>query len=285
MAFAGFVIDDKCIPTAEALEQAADREKGCGGYTYELLAWLADCQQDRGNRISTTTLTTKCLRSEALKRTMPYFEKPKGLWAAARGTFFHGVLEVHAHPRAIAEARYWTTWEGDPLSGSPDLVDPPAGYLSDYKNAKDMPMFYPWKGHIEQLQVNRWLVDHADRVEYQGDEFNLTDPAIRSRFVPARWDRLEVVYMDEKGSKPMTIKKTEQAATKVGGVKNVKVPDIWTDDRVENDLIGPRYEAAKKALNGDVPLWDDDFKYQSHPLCAYCPVREECGRRYFEEGR
>lgn len=274
----------KEIPLQDCLNCAATRENPCQ-FTYEMLRSMFDEQQDRGERISTTTLTGKCLRSEFLKRKGEFHESPEKLWPAFRGTMFHGQLEYQAPPWCIAEARYKVHIEDlGEFTGSPDLVDPRAGKLYDYKTTKEVPRFdYPWEDHANQVQVNRWLVDHATSVEWQGEEYDLTVMENRARFVPHTWTELVLVYIDDKGPKPITCTKSVEVPAKAAGrTKRARVPDIWPDDEAE-DFIVTRYRAAKKALVGegelpDVPDYMLDF---NHPLCGFCAMKQQCMSLHF----
>ena len=273
------------LPVVKVLDHLSKRDGG--QFTYELMASMLAQVQERGERISTTTLTAKCLRSEFLKRKEDYIEDPKRMYASFRGTMFHGQLEAFAHPQAIAEARYHVdnALGLGPLSGSPDLVDPKTGYLYDYKFTKENPRWdKAWGDHEEQLQVNRWLVDHADRVEYQGFEFDMADRAHQARFRPVDWQGLIVMYMDDKGPKPILITRSEQVPKKTGpGTKAARVADIWSDERVE-EYICERYVAAQKALTeNELPDITPAYEGWEHPLCNFCPKKKSCIDHYIEQ--
>lgn len=124
---------NRALPVEDALRHAEERRGG--RFPYELLKAMLACQQDRGTRISTTTLTTKCLRSEVLQRTEDYTNDPVRMYASFRGTMFHGQLEQHAtDPHTVEEPRFHITLPGGHLfSGSPDLIDVRKGELYDYK--------------------------------------------------------------------------------------------------------------------------------------------------------
>lgn len=302
---------DRTIPVDDALRHASERRKN--QFPYELLQAMLAQVQDRGYRISTTTLTTKCLRSEVLQRTEEYAGDPKRMYPSFRGTMFHGQLELHAHPYSKEEPRYHILLPGDrAFSGAPDLVDVKAGTLYDYKFSKENPRFdYPWPGHKEQGQINRWLVDHADYVEWRGEYFPLTDAGAthfietaaaagetpqssewdislnRERFVPVDWQGIYVVYMDDKGPKPLLITKSEQVPTKDGkGTKPARVADIWPDEDVER-LILRKYEEAEVAFQnaaaGQYPDIPEEFTAWKHPLCEWCPVKDSCIEHYIED--
>lgn len=272
--------DGKMVSREEALALAL-KEGQFEGYTYELLAALLAEQQEREDRISTTYLLSKCPRGDFLQRTRNYSVKPGALWASFRGTMLHGRMEAHAHPRNIAEARYYVHLDGlGDLSGSPDLVDPVLGILDDYKTCKPggAPRYGgPWEDHVKQVQINRWLVDHAYKVEYDGDEYELDDPAVRWRFVPPKWDSLRVIYLDvDKGPQVMTCDKSIKVVGKNGRDKPRRVPDIWPDDQVEA-LVRSLYEERREAhASGTVPPIPSGFERQGHVLCGYCPVKSMC---------
>src|ERR1041385_8542127 len=267
----------KEIPLKDCLDCAATRNNGCQ-FTFELLSSMFEQVQDRAERISTTTLTTKCLRSEYLQRKNGYAAEPEKMWAAFRGTMYHGQLEYLAHPRSVAEARYFVDIPGlGPLSGSPDLVDPPAGRLYDYKMTKEVPRWdTPWPDHVAQLNINRWLVDHATTVEYQGEKFDMADREVEARFRPLHWDSLIVVYMDDKGPKPLTITESVEIPAKNGRTKKVRQPAIWSDEQCM-EYITPRYQAAFNALTGNqLPAIPEAFEGLEHPLCGFCPMKRKC---------
>lgn len=286
------------------LEHAAQRDNP--RFPYELLRAMLNEVQDRGRRISVTTvLSGKCLRSEVLKRTRPYTDDPAKLYASFRGTMFHGRLEQTAHPDAIPEARFHKHLDGlGWFSGSPDLVDPVRGYLYDYKFTGENPRFdYPWGDHKEQVQMNRWLVDHCDYVETaDGEAYPVTEAgcmalgeeydegkckAVAERFRPYDWQALVVVYMDDKGPKPIACTRSIEIPQKGDPTrtKKVRVPDIWEDERVE-ELIRENYLPAQQALDPDcteLPPIPPDYESWKHPLCNYCPVKADCVREYIEE--
>lgn len=295
---------------AEALEHVAHRRNRCQ-WTYELIAAMVAGHEshpsnDDPTRISTTVLTSKCLRNTTLQRFNDYSEAPEDLWASFRGTMFHKQLEQWAQPRSYGEARFFVADMGTKIeaikkalprkdrsfSGSPDLVDPVAGMLYDYKRTKEVPRFNSvWPDHAAQLNINRWLVDNADTVSIadefvalshalvgmDGDAFiyDMTDPAVRERFVPFEWQELIIVYVDDKGPKPIVVTESIDVPTKAGGTKKARVPAFWTEEVCEN-YIAERYVAARLAfLSATAPI-PVGWEHQSHVLCGYCPVRDMC---------
>lgn len=303
----------RAIPVDDALRHAAERRGG--RFTYELLKAMLAQVQDRGTRISTTTLTTKCLRSEVLQRTEPYTLDPVKGYASFRGTMFHGQLEQHADAPSVEEPRYHVTLPGGhSFSGSPDLVDVERGYLYDYKFSKENPRFdSPWRDHVVQGQVNRWLCDHADYVEHRGLlyptsfdgsaqlEAEYGDSGAvpswdidlnRERFVPVDWQGIFVVYMDDKGPKPILCTKSIQVpkANPADGTKAARVADIWPDKEVEEFILA-RYDEVRVAFDrittdpDDVPAIPEDFANWKHPLCDWCVVKDSCVNHFIEDAR
>ena len=244
-------------------------------YTPELYSAIIDTRQER-NYISTTTLTSKCLRQKSLQQDEDYYEDIDKMWAAFRGTMFHGQLEKHADAASVEEARFFVTLpNGLVLSGSPDLVDVERGILYDYKFTKEVPRWNtPWPDHGEQCNVNRWLVDHAERVVWRGEEY--TGKAVED-FRPEEWTDLVLVYMDDRGPKPLRVTKSIDIPKADGkGTKKARVSDIWSDEQAE-EYINAKYAAANEALNlGNLPPAPAGWEYQSHVLCGYCPVRKNC---------
>lgn len=298
---------DHPVSLQACLDCAHTRENDCH-FTYELLSSMFAQQQDRGENISTTTLTSKCLRSEYLKRLEPFAEQPEKMWASFRGTMYHGQLELHAAPGAIEEPRYHVYIEGlGHLSGSPDLLDVRMGTLYDYKVTKEVPKFsYPWEDHVAQNNVNRWLVDHGQWVQYQEGVYLLDSTAEEAfwkfandkdipvvgadvrenitRFRPVMWNGLYIVYMDDKGPKPIECTKSVQVPKAGGqGTKSQRVPDIWSDTQAEA-YITERYMAADQALRGhELPDIPPAFEGWAHPLCAFCSKKTDCITRYFAD--
>jgi hypothetical protein len=289
----------------ECLSNACSRANKCN-FTAEMLASMFATVQDRGERITTTALISKCLRQLYFERHEDYCVEPKDLWASFRGTMFHGQLERFAPGLgAIEEPRFHVELpELGELTGSPDLLDVQRGVLYDYKNTASIPRFgSPWGDHVSQMNINRWLVDYAHEVEcnapsvelahgkYKGEpvapsvpgdpptryRYDLTDPDVRSHFVPVDWQDLIVVYMDEKGPMPMRCTRSERVPTKDGkGTKAARVADIWPDDFAEQ-FITEHYMQVKEALVERVlPPSPDGFEGQAHILCSYCPVRGRC---------
>jgi len=280
------------LPIQEARERVARRSTD-ERWTPELFEAILATRQER-DYVSTTSLTAKCLRQQALTRQLPYAESLEDMWAAFRGTMFHGQLEKHVVEPALEEARFFVTLNIDgellTLSGSPDLVDPLTGQLYDYKFTKENPRFdRPWPDHVAQVNVNKWLVDHAERMEWRDREwfpdpddpryFVADDDAGRARVLvrPVDWQGLIVVYMDDKGPKKLLATKSIDVPKADGkGTKKARVADIWDDAQAEAYVIDHYVEAHLALTLGEVPPVPVGWEAQSHILCQYCPVRKEC---------
>jgi len=271
----------------ERLAKRGDREP----YTPELFEAMIGTRQER-DYISTTSLTTKCMRQNSIQRLYPYAEEMSKMWASFRGTMFHGQLEKNVTPGAIEEPRFHVDLDIDGeklhLSGSPDLVDPNVGILYDYKFTKEAPRFGPWKEHVAQCNINRWLCDHAEYMEWRGERWtpDEKDPRYFRRDAnkkdkvlvrPMDWQGLTIVYMDDKGVTPYLATKSIQVPKASGeGTKAARVADVWDDQTVE-DIIYGKYPEAHDALTlGNIPPAPEGWEYQSHVLCQYCPVRRTC---------
>lgn len=308
---------------AECLEHTAEGRNDCE-WTYELVgsmltAMVAHPSHADGSRISTTVLTSKCLRQLVWERQTDYTTTLASQWASFRGTQFHSRLEPFAHPLSYAEARFYIHDLGVQIpavkkalprkdrsfSGSPDIVAPDYGRLGDYKRTKEVPRFnYPWEDHKVQVNINRWLVDKADTVaihetdagivgschalgvegidgllEWDRDAeratWDLTVPGVRARFVPVEWQELVLIYVDDKGPKPLVCTESIKVPTKAGGTRNARIPEIWSDERVES-YIAEHYVAARLALLAGIAPIPKGWEFQSHVLCGYCPMRRLC---------
>lgn len=282
------VLDNEKYTLEEARTHIAVRDPR-QRYTPELLDAILATRQER-DYLSTTSLTAKCLRQQSIQRQYDYAEDIDGMWAAFRGTMFHGQLEKHVAEGALEEARLFVTIDGIEFSGSPDLWDPNIGVLYDYKFCKEVPRWSkPWGDHVEQLNINRWLVDHCKRMEWRGEEYFPhplnPDYFIREegKFVksvrvrPVDWQELVVVYMDDKGVKPIRCTKSIQIPKVSGeGTKAAVVADVWDDEKVEA-LIAERFPLAYDALTlGHIPAAPEGWEHAGHILCSYCAVRSEC---------
>lgn len=291
------VLDDERYSIEEAREVVASRDNSLR-YTPELFEAMLATRQER-DYISTTSLTAKCTRQQSIQRQYNYTEDLDGMWASFRGTMFHGQLEKNIVDPAIEEARFFIEVDGIELSGSPDVVTPDSGIVYDYKFCKEVPRWNkPWSDHVEQGNINRYLCDHAHKVHWRGWEITEDAPPVRipgqtqpaggvkalgrftkpSAFRPIDWQDIVVVYMDDKGVKPLRCTKSIQIpkVDPTQGTKAAVVSDVWSDEQVE-ELIDVRFPKAYTALTLlTIPQAPEGWEHQGHVLCGYCGVRAEC---------
>ena len=291
---------DRCLAHAQTRDASVD----CN-YTYEVLGAMFGAQQDRGNNISTTALLTPCVRQTVLERSVSYTNSLDKLWPAFLGTIAHRVLEGSMAPDAYGEERFWAPWGDDYVSCSPDLVVPSKGLLYDYKGKfkkgwREVGVFNrPEPEHALQLQLNRWIIDHAVGVGPEDKlpgKTTLTATGKTKTYVanpawadptdlkPKEWSELVIVYISEDRPVLMPVQKQP------GGKGTRYVPDIWSDKEVE-DFVAPRYDALQRGLVNyphEVPAIPPEFGYWEPPHgfpCSWCSVVSECKRLKIEEGR
>ncbi len=255
--------------TLDEMLKASENGK-FSSWPWELVQAMFSAYQER-DYISTSTLVDHCVRSDVLKRKEAYVEDLSSIYVPFRGTDLHRVLEVHAHPEAIAEARFFTTVAGQEISCSPDHLTRTT--LTDWKFTENPPMYqYPWRNHTEQVQFNAFIVRNTTGWEWQGktDGFLPFDPR------EDKATELRVVYLGPKFVKSLTV---EHTVDYFDVVKNKEVrgkkPDVWSDDKVLG-IIQPRVEMFQHALDiypewpeGAEELWGGEPGYRcpGTPLC------------------
>lgn len=263
------------LPTEELLQQAVDAGPKWSPWPYELIHAALEEWQER-DYISTTMLVGGCARSKVIERMEDFILDLDSLYASLRGTQIHRTLEHSARPGSIAEGRFFTTLyvpgKGDvEVSCSPDLVTP--ADVVDYKAPTEqtgVPTYgYPWRSHVEQLQLNRYIVNHAERWDYSGDlPF---DPR------EVRFKHLYVVYLGPRGPKVIECQKSVEVELKSGGVGNKKFPDVWSDEEVE-ELLVPAVVGMVKALSA-YPEWPEGLETYpgfEGPVGWRCPGKPWC---------
>ena len=208
-------------------------------WVFELIQAALGEHQERGKRLSTTTLTSPCPRADVLKRSVDYIGSLDDMYAALRGTMVHRTLESYARLGAIAEGRFYTTVDGIELSGSPDLVTEDTVY--DYKvptDATGVPSFgYPFRHQTEQLMLNAFILRHAEKWDYPGPlPFDPRDnPATHA----------VIVYLGPKGPKVIEYQISQDFVTPAGVTKRAPRPYVWRDEEV---LAG--YDDGDRKLGG-----------------------------------
>lgn len=267
----------KWFPVEELLSRFETASPKYAPYTYEVVHAALSQQQTR-DYISTTMLVGGCARSKVLERTEDFILDLDALWFAFKGTQTHRTLELSARPGAVAEARFFTTvyikGVGDvEVSCSPDLVTQNPAAVADYKAPTDdrsIPMYgYPWKNQVEQLQFNRYIVNHAERWETEDD----------LPFDPRTlvFEHLYIVYIGTRGPKVIECQKSVSYKYKNGNTGTKKVPDIWPDDKVEDEMV-PRVRAMLRALKA-YPDWPEGLEEEpgfEGPVGWRCPGRPWC---------
>jgi hypothetical protein len=246
-------------PREELLERFITAPPKFAPYTYEIVNAALDQWQDR-DYISTTMLTGGCARSKVLERKEDFILGLDDLWAAFRGTQVHRTLEFYDRPSALAEARFFTTIRipgaDVEVSCSPDLVVEEPASVVDYKAPVDdrsIPVYgYPWHSHVDQLQFNRFIVNHAERWDLREGDALPWDPRALV------FKHLYVVYLGTRGPKVIEVQKSIEVTFKNGNQGNRKVPDIWDDEEVTDHIV-PRLHAMSLALES-YPVWPDGLE-------------------------
>lgn len=248
-------------------------------WTYEVVNAALEQWQDR-DYISTTMLVGGCARSKVLERKEDFILDLDSLWPAFRGTQVHRTLEFSARPGALAEARFFTTLYvkgvGDvEVSCSPDLVTQQPTAVVDYKAPVDdrsIPTYgYPWRNQVQQLQFNRYIVNHAERWELDDEQEMPWNPR------ELVFTNLYIVYLGTRGPKVIECQKSVPYTYKNGSTGNKKVPDVWPDDQVEDEML-PRLTGMLKALAAypDWPAGLEEYPGFEGPPGWGCPGRPWC---------
>lgn len=230
-------------------------------WPYEVVKAALDQWQDR-DYISTTMLVGGCARSKVLERKEDFILDLDGMWPAFRGTQIHRTLEFGNRPNSVAEGRFFTTiyvaGAGDvEVSCSPDLLTLNPAAVVDYKAPVDdrsIPSYgYPWPNQVDQLQFNRYIVNHAERWELrEGEELPFNPRELV-------FEHLYIVYIGTRGPKVIECQKVLQVPMKSkDGTRPLKYPDVWADEKVEDELL-PRLHAMLRALSS-YPEWPEGLE-------------------------
>lgn len=267
-------------PVEEILDEAYRADPHWSPWSYELLAASIGEIEERGSNISTTALTSPCPRSVVIERMEDYIGDVDTLWRAFRGTMVHYVLEAAQRPNSVAEVRFFAPIGDDVISCKPDLITED-GQLWDYKNTAKVPRWNnPYPNHVEQLQLNRWIVNNAVKWEKDDKEYPL-QLDVRSM----KFEHLVIMYLDLDGPKPLEYMESIDVPTTSKDAKSktkkVRLPGVWDDERVL-DMLLPRFNAMRAALEsypkfpkiaqqvwGGPPTW-------ACPGYPYCPLRGQC---------
>lgn len=233
----------------QLLQMLASNELGESHWTYEMAAAAIQNVQDRGDIISTTALTTSCIRGEVLKRKEDYIGDLNDLWTALRGTLIHRTLEIASPPGSISEVRFFTEVDGIEISGQPDMMT--EKYLVDYKVPADqntIPMSYLYSNQTEQLMINAFIARNATRWDPEDLPFDPRDYPVES---------VGIVFIGPKRPKVMVHKASVEVIGKNGKPKRVRLPVVWSDEEVLH-TIRPRMHLLKNALDS-YPDWPKPY--------------------------
>lgn len=265
------------LSLADALDKAEHEGLRYAPWTWELMNAMFSEHQERNNLISSSALVSACPRSEVLKRREDYVEELESMYIPFRGTMVHRTMELYAHPGALAEFRFWATFNGGEVSCSPDHLS--VDTLLDYKFTETPPAYnYPYVHHKEQVQLNAYITRNATMWQAPGGGSRFEDfssLAFDPRENPV--EHLGLVYMGPKFVKVLEVETTDNNTfnPKTGKWGKFTGPDIWSDEKVEK-LFGPRYEALKAALDnyptfpkGAAKVWggDETWACPGPPLC------------------
>jgi hypothetical protein len=270
----------KWYPRDELVDIFVNAPPKFSPWTYELVAAALDQWQDR-DYISSTMLVDGCSRSKVLERREDFVVDLDSLWPAFRGTQLHRTLEFYNRPDSLAEARFFTKLfvprKGEvEISCSPDIVTVRPNAIGDYKapvQDTSIPSYgYPWPNQTQQLNFNRYIVNHAQRWDLREGDSLPWDPH------DLKFERLYIVYLGSRGPKVLEVQKAEKIPNKAGtGEYTRKFPDIWSDGYCE-DLLIPRLTGMVKALEA-YPEWPDDLgEYPGFegPAGWACPGKPWC---------
>lgn len=201
-------------------------------WTYEMVVAALGEHQERGDRISTTTLTAPCPRAEVIKRKVDYIGDLDAMYAPLRGTMVHRTLEAYARDGAIAEGRFFTTIDGIVISCSPDLVTVDTIY--DYKvpaEQSGVPSFaYPFRHQTDQLMTNAFILRHAESWVVDGVE----DGPLPFDPREDQASHVAIVYLGPRGPKIIEYTKKQTYINPRGYEKEKRLPYVWSDDEVLN---------------------------------------------------
>jgi hypothetical protein len=240
------------LPLDKLLSEAATWDPKISAWPYELIKAVLDQHQER-DYISTSMVTGGCARSRILERKEPYVDRLEDRWAAMRGTAGHYALERAARPGSAAEARFFSRvyldGYGDvEVSCTPDILTED-GQLGDWKFTDNPPMYYPWVSHKEQVNMNRYIVNHAYNWE--------SDNPVTFNPILVEYKHLFLTYLGPKGPKTLECEKTQDTISPNGAKIRLSLPYVMSDEEVEGWML-PRIQALQTALDS-YPKWDDSL--------------------------
>jgi len=261
-------LDGKCVSFTECLRRDCP---GCLPRVFRLGILLKTQYRDP-NEISTTNLTSGCLRKVYWEKTRPYWAPPQKNYAALRGSLIHEILNLVADMKyegaselcgtintytgnLITEKRFERLVDGILLSGTIDYYDKASQELVDFKSLNGATTMLKEGSaradHISQANIYRYLMNY-----------------------PVKRIRIIYVTMNEifQTGEEYTITRKLKAGPKQEKVALAEVP-IWTDEQVL-EFVRPRLQALNEALKkGKLPAGADT---EHSWLCRFCSFAGEC---------
>lgn len=243
------------LPNWYSVEEVLDRVEESlkwAPWTWEIIDAVLAETQESGDLIRSSSLVAACPRADVIKRKADYVTDLKNLYIPFRGTMVHRTLERHVHRGlAVAEARFYTTIDGIPVTCSPDYLS--ATTLLDYKVTDTPPAYnYPYTHHKEQVEFNAFVARHAEKWDLPESIDTIPfDP----RENPVK--HVGVVYLGPKFVKVLEIEKTEEVFTRTGKFKKATVPFVW-NDKLTLAVFRPRIHMLRNALES-FPEWPDSW--------------------------
>lgn len=255
------------------LATAAESDPRWSSWPYELIKATIDQHQER-DYISSSMVTGGCARSRILERREDYIDRLEDRWAALRGTAGHRTLELSARPGSAAEVRFlsklYIPGRGDiEVSCTPDIVTED-GQLGDWKFTDNPPNHYPWRSHTEQVNMNRYVVNHS--YSFVGQEPLTFNPIL------TEYKHLFLTYLGPKGPLTLECSKTVDTISPTGIQVRRSLPYVMPDEEVEGWMI-PRIAALQLALDS-YPVWpfgEEEFPGFEGPPGWKCPGKPWCG--------
>lgn len=207
------------------LADAATHRQPCQ-FTYPVLKGMVANEEKEREGIHVTSLLN-CLRKVVLDQRHELYLSPEQTYWAFRGQLAHSIVELAQTDSAVVERKFTREVEGITIVGTPDVIYPDKGLLVDYKTTAMTPKKGPYPHHVLQVNIYRWLVQAHYRI-----------------------DRLEIVYLDMKG----TVRCDAPAMT----LKQVE------------EFIVPRARLLKRGLEGGElpPQVEEEGRWQ---CWGYCP--------------
>lgn len=213
------------------LADAATHRQPCQ-FTYPVLKGMVANEEKEREGIHVTSLLN-CLRKVVLDQRHELYLSPEQAYWAFRGQLAHSIVELAQTDTALVEQRFTRDVEGITIVGTPDVIYPDKGLLVDYKTTAMVPKKGPYPHHVLQVNIYRWLVQAHYRI-----------------------DRLEIVYLDMKGT--------------------VRCDAPLMTLREVEEFIVPRARLLKRGLEGGElpPQVEEEGRWQCWGYCPFSHHRD-----------